>query len=170
MVVRAVFNVRYCKEMGADCTVNHRNSFASEFGKLELGKVDIVYCTVDLNLHFDAIVPIVKPRGAIVFITSAAPVNVQALMYKRIRLCPELMFSRILQDDEPHKQGELLQRIADLVDAGKIRSNANVEVSWKEIPKGLALLQSGEAIGKMIYSVPELVHHKSEKGTIILQS
>ena len=156
--------------MGADVIVNHRNSFASEFGKHGLGKVDVVYCTVDLNLHFEAIVPIVKPRGAIIFITSAAPINASLLMSKRIRLCPELMFSRALHDDEPEKQGALLQRIADLVDAGKIRSNANVEVAWKEIPKGLNLLLTGESIGKMIFSVPELVHHKSEKGTIILQS
>ncbi len=61
--------IAFCKKMGADHVINHRKDLAEELKNIGVAGVDIVFCCVDIDLHFDKVVEIINPCGKIVSIT-----------------------------------------------------------------------------------------------------
>lgn len=63
------------------------------------------------------------------------------------------MFTRGLFDAEQEKQGEILNRVAGLVDNKVLRTTANTRFPFSKLPEALKLQESGKAIGKIVLSV-----------------
>jgi NADPH2:quinone reductase len=162
--------VEYCKEMGATAVVPHAGLEAS-FKEKGLPLADVVFVTTDLDKCFDEVVAVCGTDAAIVFITPGSePLPIAKLFFRRIRLCPELMFTRTIFDREPERQGQALARLAKYLDDGVIKSTVNVVAEWAALPKALSALQSGHAIGKIAYEVPQLIFLKNDRGSILLQN
>lgn len=67
-------------------------------------------------------------------------------------MCFELMFTRSVTGVEMEKQGAILNRVAELIDAKVLHSTANNHFPLNKIVEALALQDSGNAIGKIVLS------------------
>ena len=83
--------------------------------------------------------------------TSLDPI---ALKSKSLSLHWELMFTRsMFQTPDMHEQGVLLGRVADLVDAGRVKTTANTafgRINAENLIRAHALIESGKAVGKVV--------------------
>eukprot|EP01130_Rhizamoeba_saxonica_P004956 TRINITY_DN199_c0_g1_i2.p1 TRINITY_DN199_c0_g1~~TRINITY_DN199_c0_g1_i2.p1 ORF type:complete len:336 (+),score=92.66 TRINITY_DN199_c0_g1_i2:78-1085(+) len=151
--------IEFVESLGADHVINHRNDLREELAAIGIESVDAVFCAVDLDIHFDAIVDILTPSGRVVGITigDASKIDVSKLFFpKRLTLSFELMFSRPLFDDHPEKQGAVLDRIAQLYEDGEIKSI--VYRSWGELnaanlAEAHELQSSGKSRGKLVLEI-----------------
>jgi NADPH:quinone reductase-like Zn-dependent oxidoreductase len=77
-----------------------------------------------------------------------------ALKYKSLSLHWELMFTRsMFETHDMQEQGVLLARVADLVDAGRVRTTANAvfgTINAENLIRAHALIESGKAVGKIV--------------------
>lgn len=72
---------------------------------------------------------------------------------KRIALHWELMFTRPVCGVELEKQGAILNRVSQLVEAKVLHTTANTRFPWDKMVDALDLQDSGKAIGKIVLPV-----------------
>ncbi len=106
------------------------------------------------DLHHDDVVKLIAPQGRFGLIDDPPELNAMPLKLKAVSLHWELMFTRPLFDTpDMAEQGKLLNEVAALVDAGRIRSTAT-EVAGKidaaTLRKVHAKIESGSTRGKMV--------------------
>lgn len=145
----------WVKKMGADHVVNHRNNLAEEMSALGIAPKYVATLT-NTDDHFDSIIAMIKPRGHIAMIDDPQNVAIGPLKMKALTFSWEFMFARSLhQADDLIYQHELLNRVADLVDAGDVISTANRDngpLNADNLRSALAHQTSGSAIGKTVLS------------------
>ena len=59
----------------------------------------------------------------------------------------------MFETPDMHEQGVLLGRVADLVDAGRIKTTANAafgRINAENLTRAHALIESGKAVGKIV--------------------
>jgi NADPH:quinone reductase-like Zn-dependent oxidoreductase len=107
--------------------------------------------------HFDAIVDVLAPQGALALIDDPAqPLPINKLKQKSASLHWELMFTRSrFQTPDMIAQHHLLNEVADLVDAGVLRTtlkNNLGTINAANLKRAHALVESGRSIGKVVLS------------------
>lgn len=115
-------SARWCRDLGADAIADHRDLVASVRG---LGRqhVDYILCTNDFEGHWRSLCELIGPQGAICTILGAKQLDVSPLMVKSATLAWELMFTRSsFGTDDMIEQHRILDRVADLADAGRLRT------------------------------------------------
>lgn len=146
--------IAYCKKMGADEIISHAKDYQEEFKRIGVAGADYVMDCVDIDSNFADVEKIIRPLGAICAITyGGKPIDTSVLFARRIKLVHEMMFARSLFDVEPEKQGEILNRFAELIDAGIIQHRAEQVFEWSKLPEAQKLQDSGRAIGKIVLEV-----------------
>ena len=98
---------------------------------------------------------LIRPQGKIVSIVeNAHPVDLNLLKSKSAAFIWEFMFTRsMFKTHDIAKQGELLNEIASLLEAGKLRSTHSETLSpinAANLRKAHARLESGRTIGKLV--------------------
>jgi len=144
----------WCRKMGAHDIADHRNLVESVRG---LGVETVPYITqyADTAQHWDAMCELVAPQGRIgTIVETPEKLDISALQGKSAALMWELMFTRSLFNTEDMaKQGQILGRMARLVDDGIIQTTA------KKILNGLNAdtlkeahrnIETGKMIGKLV--------------------
>ncbi len=145
----------WCLELGADHVVNHREAIPAQLEELGLARVDYVLCLNDTDGHWNTMVEVVAPQGHICSIVeTAAPVDLAPLQRKSATFAWELMFTRsMFGTPDMIAQHELLNEVAALVDAGKLRStSAQVvgTINAANLRKAHAQVETGRTIGKVV--------------------
>ena len=145
--------ISWVQKMGADHVVNHRNNLAEEMSGLGIAPKYVALLT-NTDDHFDAVIEMIKPRGHIAMIDDPQNVGIGPLKMKALTFSWEFMFARSLHKaDDMIAQHHLLNRVADLVDAGDVVSTANVNkgaLSVESLRAALEHQTSGAAIGKTV--------------------
>jgi len=104
--------------------------------------------------HYDQIIESLKPQGALAVIDDMDVLDAMKLKNKSISLHWELMFTRSLyQTPDMAEQGRLLAEVAELVDAGRIRSTVSSNlgrINAENLRRAHALIESGTARGKVV--------------------
>jgi NADPH:quinone reductase len=112
--------VDWCRNLGADIILNHRKNLHEELKATETDSVDAIFCTTQMERHWQVMAECIRPQGHIVLIDD--PVNsVDITMFKRksVTLSWEFMYTRsMFQTDDMSKQGKLLATVAGLLDEG----------------------------------------------------
>jgi len=144
----------WVRECGAHYTINHRQPLAPQIKALGLGAPGFVFSTNHSGSHLDDIVELIAPQGRFGLIDDPEVLNAMPFKRKAVSLHWELMFTRSLfNTPDMAKQGELLNEIAALVDAERIRSTAT-EIAGKIDATTLrtvhAKIESGSARGKIV--------------------
>ena len=144
----------WVRECGAHYVINHRQALAPQVDALDLGAPGFVFSTTQTGQHLTDIVELIAPQGRFGLIDDPDELNAKAFKLKTVSLHWELMFTRSLfGTPDIAKQGKLLNEVAALVDAGRIRSTAT-EVAGKinaETLRGVhAKIESGSARGKIV--------------------
>ncbi|MEM6252815.1 MAG: zinc-binding alcohol dehydrogenase family protein [Cyanobacteria bacterium P01_D01_bin.156] len=144
----------WVKECGAHHVINHRQPMAPQIKELGLDAPGFVFSTTHTDKHLADIVKLIAPQGRFGLIDDPETLDAKVLKTKAISLHWELMFTRSLFDTpDIAEQGKLLNEVADLVDAGRIRSTVT-EVAGKidaaTLRSAHAQIESGTARGKIV--------------------
>ena len=145
--------IEWVKKMGADHVISHRESLVDQMKVLNLEPRYVASLTAS-DQHFDSIVELIKPRGHIALIDDPQSLDVNSMKRKALTFSWEFMFTRsMFQTDDMIKQHELLNRVSELVDAGKIQSTATGhmgKISAESLKKAHKVQDSGQVIGKNV--------------------
>jgi len=146
--------IEWCKKMGADIVVNHKD-LVNEVHNAGLKFVDFILDFVDANMYWDTMAELIKPQGHIASITgSAAPVALNKLKSKSASFSWELMYTRsTYQTEDMIEQHNILNKVAGLLDEGTLTSTLSETLNGltvDNLKKAHALLESGKAIGKIV--------------------
>lgn len=144
----------WVKDLGAHHVIDHRQPLAPQVAALGLGAPGFVFSTTQTGQHLTDIIELIAPQGRFGLIDDPAELNGKSFKLKAISLHWELMFTRSLfNTPDMAEQGKLLNEVAALVDAGRIRSTAT-EVAGKinaaTLRKVHAQIESGTARGKIV--------------------
>ncbi|UXI70511.1 zinc-binding alcohol dehydrogenase family protein [Tahibacter amnicola] len=145
---------QWCLDLGAHAVIDHSRPLAAELADAGIGPVELVAALTQTEAHFAQIVESLKPFGRLAVIDDMAQLDVVKLKTKSISLHWELMFTRSLfETPDMAEQGRLLAEVADLVDAGRIRTTAGAHfgaITAGNLRRAHALLESGKAQGKVV--------------------
>jgi NADPH:quinone reductase len=143
----------WVKDLGAHHVIDHRKSVAAEVAALALGAPSYVFSTTHTPDHLKDIVELIAPQGRLALI-NGEPLELSPLMRKSISVHWESMFTRsLLQTADMAEQHVLLDKVADLVDAGKIRTTMAQHfgtINAENLKRAHAMLESGKSRGKIV--------------------
>jgi zinc-binding alcohol dehydrogenase family protein len=140
--------------LGADHVVNHKQPLVEQVRAAGFQYVDHIAIFNDMS-HWEACVELIRPQGGIVTIDNTdSPMPMAEMKIKCASLHWEYMFARSMYETpDMHKQHELLNRVAQNIDAGNIRTTLNSVMSpinADNLKKAHALIERGDAIGKIV--------------------
>jgi zinc-binding alcohol dehydrogenase family protein len=142
---------QWCRDLGADAVLNHKKSLYEELKATGTDCVDAIFCTTQMETHWQAMAECIRPQGGIVLIDDPVdPVDITVFKLKSVTISWEFMYTRsMFETDDMSAQGKLLSTIAQLLDEGTLVSTR------RETLTGL----TPENIGAM--------HIKQESGTMM---
>ena len=145
--------IDWVKKMGADHVIYHSKPIDTEIEALGI-QPKYVAALTGTEGHFDAIINLIKPRGAVAFIDDPEVLNIKSGKQKALRFAWELMFTRPMFNtpdmDEQHK---ILNRVSKMLDDGTLIStvtNNLGKLSPKTIVEAHKQQESGRVIGKNV--------------------
>lgn len=145
----------WVQKMGADHVINHRNSLDEEIEALGIAPRYVAALT-HTDQHFPAIAELIKPRGHIALIDDPKSLDIVPLKRKALSVSWEFMFTRsMFQTVDMDVQHTLLNRVADLLDAGTLIPTVNHHggsLTVANLRRAHELQESGTAIGKTVLS------------------
>ena len=145
---------QWCEQMGAHHVIDHAQPLAPQLQALGIAQVEHVASLTQTDRHYEALVELIAPQGQLALIDDPQHIDPAKLKRKSIALLWELMFTRsMFGTADMHEQGELLDEVARLVDAGELRSTLRTvlgPISAAELLKAHVLQESGATIGKTV--------------------
>lgn len=139
---------------GAHHVIDHSLPLAQELARIGIPHPRYVVSLTHTDLHFAQIAEAIAPQGRFGLIDDPEPIDVRLLKRKSVSLHWELMFTRALFGTaDMQAQHEILSRVAELVDAGTLRSTANEhfgKIDAANLRRAHALLESHAARGKIV--------------------
>ena len=147
--------VAWCRELGADEVVDHRGDLVAKLKARGIEAVDYILCCNDTDQHFPALARLIVPQGTIcTIVENARPLPVELLKSKSAAFAWEFMFARsMFQTADMIEQHRLLNRVAELIDAGTLRTTLKGvlgPINAATLKRAHAELESGKVIGKLV--------------------
>ena len=133
--------------------IDHGKPIAAQVAALGLGAPGFVFSTTHTADHLKEIVELIAPQGRLALINNE-PLELALLMRKCVSIHWESMFTRsMLQTADMAEQHALLDNVAELVDAGKIRTTVAEHfgtINAANLKRAHVLLETGKARGKIV--------------------
>lgn len=147
-------SAQWCRERGADLVVNYHD-LPGELAKHGLEFVDYIFILNDTDGHWDAVSKLIAPQGHIcTIVENEKPLDQNTLKSKSASLHWEFMYTRSMyQTADMARQGEILNEVAKLVDAGKVASTLNETLhglSVENITEAHRRVLEGHMRGKIV--------------------
>ena len=143
----------WVRDHGAHHVVDHGRPLAPQVADLGLGAPAFVFSTTHTADHLAGIAELIAPQGRLALINNE-PLELQQLMRKSVSIHWELMFTRpLFQTADMAAQHALLNQVADLVDAGTLRTTLAAHfgtIDAGNLKRAHALLESGRTKGKIV--------------------
>ena len=141
-------------QLGAHHTVDHTQPMQPQLAALGFDNVDIVISLTHTDRHYADIIEALAPQGQLALIDDPDTLDAVPLKRKSISLHWELMFTRSLYETaDMAAQHALLNRVADMVDAGSLRTTLGEHfgaITAENLRRAHALIESGKAVGKIV--------------------
>jgi zinc-binding alcohol dehydrogenase family protein len=143
--------IEWVKELGADEVVDHRKPLAQQVKQVDY----VANFSGELDAYWDAMAELVAPQGAVVaIVANQKPLAMDLVRSKSASVCWELMFTRPrFKTPDMIEQHRLLNRVAEWLDAGKLRctlKEALSPINGANLRKAHEKLESGTMIGKLV--------------------
>jgi NADPH:quinone reductase len=143
--------ISWVKDLGANHVIDHGKPIAEQVAALGIGAPGFVFSTTHTADHLKEIVELIAPQGRLALINNE-PLELALLMRKCVSIHWESMFTRsMMQTADMAEQHALLDKVAGLVDAGKIRTTVAEHfgtINAANLKRAQALLETGQALGK----------------------
>lgn len=144
----------WVKSLGAHHVIDHRQPLTDGLKQIGIEEVDYVVSLTQTDAHLDEIVAALKPQGKFGLIDDPKNVNISPFKRKAISIHWELMFTRsIFQTPDMVAQHTLLNEVAQLVDAGLIRTTLTETlgaINAVNLQRAHTLIESGKTRGKVV--------------------
>lgn len=145
----------WVRELGAHHVIDHRQPLSEELKRIGIDQVTHVASLTQTDQHFAQLVEALAPQGRLALIDDPEqPLDIMQLKRKSLSLHWELMFTRSLfETADMIEQHHLLDRVAELVDAGTLRTTLGEHfgsINAANLRRAHALLESGTAKGKIV--------------------
>jgi len=147
----------WCRELGADFIVDHRQPLAPQLQKLGLNDFDYIANFHDTDTYWTFMAEWIKPQGMIgSIVENKNALDLRLLKNKSAAFVWEFMFTRsMFQTPDLEVQGHILNQIANLIDGGKIRGTLQETlkpINAANLRRAHRRLESGTMIGKLVLS------------------
>lgn len=141
-------------ELGAHHVIDHSQPLADQVAALGIGQPGYVFSTIQTHMYIDQIAELIAPQGRFGLIDDPDGLNIMPFKQKSISTHWEFMYTRSLfQTADMTRQHEMLNEVAGLLDAGKIRSTATEtlgKINAANLTKAHEILESNTARGKLV--------------------
>lgn len=150
--------VAWCRDMGAHHVVDHRQPLGPQLSALGFDTVDAALNLYDTNRYWEALGELLAPQGHVgLVVEPKEPVRLgDPYKFKCIGIHWEMMFGRPrFQTPDMDEQGRILDRVAQLIDAGALRGTQRESLSpinAANLREAHRRLESGTTIGKLVLS------------------
>lgn len=148
--------VAWCRAMGAHHVINHREALAPQLKALGFDQVDAAINLADTVAYWEVLGELLAPQGHVgLIVEPSAPLRIgDPYKMKCIGIHWELMFTRpVLKTPDVDEQGRILDRVAELADAGELKSILRETLSpidAAHLREAHRRLESGSTIGKLV--------------------
>ncbi|MEO1329024.1 MAG: zinc-binding alcohol dehydrogenase family protein [Pseudomonadota bacterium] len=144
----------WVSELGAHQVLDHAQAWGPQLSAMAPDGVSAVLATNGTDEHLDAIVESLRPQGKLALIDDPKAFDIAKLKLKSLSLHWEFMFTRsMFGTADISEQGRLLGRVAEMVDAGRLRTTlAEIfgRIDAATLTRAHAFLESGRARGKIV--------------------
>ena len=145
----------WVESLGADAVVDHRQGLRPQIEALGRKHVDAIYNAQNTDAWWEVMADLIAPQGGIVGIVEASKaLDLSLLKNKSASFAWEFMFTRAAYETaDMAAQGDILRRVAGLVDAGKVRSTRRetlAPISASNLREAHRKSESGKTIGKIV--------------------
>jgi len=143
--------------LGAHHVIDHTKPLAPQLAAIGHAEVDILLSLTATETHASVIPELIVPGGRLGLIEGATSIGLfdaGKLFMRSIQIHQEMMFTRpILQPADMIVQHQILSELAELVDAGSIRTTAKTKlrpINAARLREAHGLVESGHNIGKVV--------------------
>lgn len=146
----------HCLAMGAEAVIDHNGDLQEQLQALGLTQVNAVLHTSEPDDTVDALLEVLAPFGRMVcLLPLGKPLDTAPLFARSLRLHYELMFTRPLFGVDLAHQGWILDQVASLVEAGRLRSTLTSELPWTldNLRDAHQRIESRRTIGKIVLTL-----------------
>ena len=150
--------VEWCKALGADAVINHREPLRRQVEELGISEFPFIANLHDTEAYWETTADLLAPLGTLgLIVETKNPVDIgNPFRLKSPRIVWEYMPARSrFQTADIHRQGEILAEIALRCDAGtfpKITTRLFDGISTTNLREAHAAMESGSAHGKWVLS------------------
>jgi len=148
--------IKWCRTMGAQHVINHREPLAPQMEALGFAQIDAAINLADTDRYWDTVGELLAPQGHVGLIVEPAGALKIGDPYKAkcIGIHWEFMFARPrFRTGDMAEQGRILDRVAGLTDAGELRGTRHETLSpihAANLREAHRRLESGSTIGKLV--------------------
>ncbi len=134
--------------------IDHTKPLTPQIEALGIGQPGYVFSTTHTHQYIEQIAELIAPQGRFGLIDDPETLNIMPFKFKAVSTHWELMFTRpLFETADITRQHDILNEVADLLDAGKIRSTA-IETLGKidaaTLKRAHGILESNKAKGKLV--------------------
>jgi NADPH:quinone reductase len=144
----------WVKELGAHHVIDHSEAMAPQVKALGVPAPGFAFITNDSGRHGGDVAELIAPQGRVALIDDPESFDIAPFKMKAISIHWEMMFARpVFQTDDMEAQHRLLNKVADLVDAGAIRSTLTEvlgPINAATLKKAHALIETNKTRGKLV--------------------
>lgn len=144
----------WVRRHGAHHVLDHRRPLARQIEEAGLGQPGFVFSTTHSDSHREDIAALIAPQGRLALIDDPESFDILPFKQKAVSVHWELMFTRpLFETADMARQGEILNEVAALVDAGTVRTTAAEHfgtINAENLLKAHRLIESGKAKGKVV--------------------
>lgn len=146
----------HCLALGAEAVIDHGGDLGGQLRELGISQVQAVLHTSEPDDNVDALLELLAPFGRMVcLLPIGRPLATAPLFARSLRLQYELMFTRSLFGVDLAHQGWILDQVANLVEAGRLRSTLTSELPWTldNLREAHRRSESRRTIGKIVLTL-----------------
>ncbi len=150
--------VAWCKTLGADEVINHREALRPQAEALGISEFPYIVNLYDTEAYWEVTADLLAPLGTLgLIVETVNPMHIgNPFRLKSPRIVWEYMMTRSrFQTADMHRQGEILAEISRRCDAGdfpKLTTRVFGEISAANLIESHAAMENGSAHGKWVLS------------------
>ncbi|TFW34550.1 zinc-binding alcohol dehydrogenase family protein [Massilia horti] len=146
----------WVRELGAHYVIDHNRDMLQQLVDVGIGHVRYVASLTHSDTHLPQVAEALAPQGKLGIIDDPESFDIKKLKRKSISLHWEFMYTRsMFQTADMIEQHHILDRIADLVDSGVLRTTLAEHfgtINAANLRRAHQLLESGQSRGKIVLS------------------
>lgn len=146
-------SAQWCRELGADAVIDHRRPLPEQVAELGIEGFNGVLSAWTAGREAE-LAEVMAPLGHLVMIDGLTDFDTLAFKPKSLSITSESMFTRTqFHTPDIAEQGRILARVAEAVDAGRVRTTATEHlrgIDAATIRRATEMVESGRMVGKVV--------------------